>query len=235
MITVVCWLWKPLTRYRSQFNQTHVNTLYRMVARHYDKPFDFVCITDCVDGFLPGVRIVPVWDDHAGLRSLHGPLQPSCYRRLRIFDPAVAATIAPRFISIDLDVVITGDLKPIFDREEDFVIWAWPFNRTLYNGTMWMMNADARPQVWTEFDPVKSPLAAKHAGFAGSDQAWMNYILGPNEATWTAEKDGVHGFRTFRHTGKLPKGARLVSFHGLRKPWEEHVRRTHPWVTDYYF
>jgi hypothetical protein len=234
VITVVCWLWTPLTRYRSQFGQTHVNTLFRMVARHYAKPFDFVCITDRQGGFLPGVRTVPIWSDHADLRSLHGPLQPSCYRRLRIFDPAVAATIAKRFVSIDLDVVITGDLTPLFEREEDFVIWAWPFKNTIYNGTMWMMNYDARPQVWTEFDPVKSPSAAREAGFAGSDQAWLNYILGPNEATWT-DKDGVHAFRTFRNIGRLPKGARLVSFHGLRKPWDEDVRQTHPWVLDHYF
>jgi hypothetical protein len=145
----------------------------------------------------------------------------------------MAEIIGPRFVSLDLDVVVTGDLTPLFERTEDFVIWAWPFRGTLYNGTMWMMDAGARAKVWTEFDPATSPTKSRLAGFAGSDQAWMNYVLGPDEATW-GEKDGVVAFRSFRHLNKLPEGARLVSFHGLHNPWDERVRSAHPWVLDHY-
>jgi hypothetical protein len=90
----------------------------------------------------------------------------------------MAEIIGPRFVSLDLDVVVTGDLTPLFERTEDFVIWAWPFRGTLYNGTMWMMDAGARAKVWTEFDPATSPTKSRLAGFAGSDQAWMNYVRG---------------------------------------------------------
>jgi hypothetical protein len=116
MLAVVCWKWKPKIGYRSTFCAEHVNVLRSMVERHYRKPHQLVCITDDGAGIDPRVRVVPLWQDHARLPSPHGGNNPSCYRRLRAFSAEAAELIGPRFVSVDLDCVITGDMRPVWDR-----------------------------------------------------------------------------------------------------------------------
>ncbi len=222
--------------YRSSFGPSTVNVLRRMVARHYPRPHRFLCVTDDPVGVDPEVTIVPPWNDHAGLPSPAGGKNPSCYRRLRAFAPDIAAVFGRRFVSLDLDTVITGDLRPVWDRTEDFVIYGDTNPRTFYNGSMCLMTAGARAQVWTTFDPERSPRAAKLAGHFGSDQGWISHCLGPRESKWT-RADGVYSFRNDfalpRRTA-LPADARVVVFHGRLDPWTEYTQRHWPWVTEHY-
>lgn len=235
MLSVVCWKWKPLPGYRSEFTYEHVNCLHRMVRRNLLVPHRFICITDSREGLDPSIDVVELWNDFADLPNPHGGLNPSCYRRLKAFAREMDAVLGKRFISIDLDCVITGDITPLVDRHEDFVIWGDQLKQTPYNGSMWMMNAGARAAVWEHFDPVESPTLAHKAGFYGSDQAWMSYKLGPNEARWT-RKDGVYAFRTDirRLHGNLPIDARIVFFQGAIDPWTPVARKMSPWIEEYY-
>lgn len=236
MIDVICWLWEPTKTYRSQFGPEHVNTLQRMVARHYPHAHRFSCITDRMDGFNSSVRVIPLWDSHSNLQSLYGPDTPCCYRRLRAFSPDMAKVIGSRFVSIDLDVVITGDLSPVFHRKEDFIIWGPDGRRTPYNGSMWMMTAGARAKVWTEFDENPAKAIHKARRFFGSDQAWMNHVLGPDENRWRAE-DGVYSYRMHvkNNAGALPPDARMVFFEGHYDPWNPVTQQHCPWITAHYY
>lgn len=219
-LTVCCFKWKPFAGYRSTYAPETVNTLRAMVARHYQKPHEFVCVTDDPSGIHPDVRIVPLWQDHANIPNPHGQKNPSCYRRLKLFSREAAALIGPRFVAMDLDCVVTGNLEPVFDRPEDFVIYGDTNPKTHYNGSLLLMTAGSRPQVWERFDPKTSPTQARQAGFFGSDQAWVSFCLGGQEAKWT-KRDGVYSFRNDIRTngGTLPKDARLVIFHGAQDPW----------------
>lgn len=238
MLEVICWLWRPTATYRSQFAPHHANILRRMVARHYNKPHRFSCLTDQTEGFDPETRVIPLWGDHANRQSLYGPDTPSCYRRLKAFDGSMKDIIGGRFISLDLDACVVNDVEPVFDRKEDFLIWGVRGRRTPWNGSMWMMNAGARQQVWTRFNenPEKAIVRARGAGFYGSDQAWMNYILGPKENCWS-DADGVYSYRmNIRpNKGALPPDARIVFFEGHYDPWNKVTQREAPWVKDHYF
>lgn len=236
MISVVVFKWaKP--GYRSTFLGQHVNTMHSMVARHYPEPHRFICITDDPQGIDPGIEIVPLWTEHAELLNPTWPREgPSCYRRLRAFSKEFEQIAGPRFVCVDLDVVITGDLRPLWNRPEDFVIYASDYVGNAYNGSMWMMTAGARAQVWEKFHPVESPKATKAARIQGSDQAWIQYALGPNEAKWTSA-DGVVTYQ--RHClrfndGRLPPASRVVLFHGRVDPWSTAARVRSPWVTEHY-
>lgn len=235
MLRVVCWKWMPRNEYRSHFTHDHVNTLKRMVERNYRHPHEFVCITDNWKHLDSGVRVIPLWKDFQTLDSPHGPYNPSCYRRLRAFAPEASELIGERFVSLDLDVVITGDCAPLWNRDEDFVIWGDNSRTTPYNGSMWLLRAGSRTKAWSEFDPVKSPKLARDKGFHGSDQAWLSYIL-PGEPRWT-EDDGVKSYRVHvkRNGGELPKGSRIVFFNGHVDPWDCGAQRNSPWIKDYYF
>jgi hypothetical protein len=67
----------------------------------------------------------------------------------------------------------------------------------------------------------------------------MSYVLGPGEATWD-RTDGVWSSQDeiLRRRGvtlaeRLPKGARVVAFHGALDPWHRVVGRT-PWIREHY-
>lgn len=234
-LAVVCWLWQPKPNYRSQFGASHVNIFRNMIERHLHIPHEVVCITNMPKGIDPRVRIVPLWDTYATLLSPHGGISPACYRRLRAFSPEMKDVIGPRFISMDLDVVIIDDITPLLSRTEDFIIWKSYLRKTPYNGSMWMMNAGAREQVFMEFDPVVSPLVTLRGGFHGSDQAWISHLLGPNEAVWTGD-DGVYAFRTDivqNRYNLLPK-SRIVFFQGHHDPQSAADNMRAPWIKEHY-
>jgi hypothetical protein len=234
MLSVVTFKWKPAAGYRSTFTAEAVNTMSRMVARHYPSPHRFICVTDDAAGLAPGVEAIPLWKDFATIPSPHGGHNPSCYRRLRVFDPAIAEQLGPRFVCVDLDTVITGNLAPLWDRPEEFVIWGETDPRSWYNGSMFLLSAGARPQVFRAFDPKTSPQRAKAAGKFGSDQGWISYCLGPGEPTWS-RKDGVYSYRVHLkpNGGRLPAGARMVMFHGHVDPWSKESQQL-PWVKEHW-
>ena len=228
-VSVVCWKWEPRPGYRSTFGPETVNVLRSMVRRHYGD-CRFICVTDDTAGLDPGVEVVPDWKDFADIPSPHGGKNPSCYRRLRAFSPDIASVFGTRFVSLDLDTVVVGDLHPLWDRPEDFVIWGDTNKSTFYNGSMMLMTAGSRRQVWEQFDPRKSPQQSKADGKWGSDQGWISYCLGPGEAKWS-RADGVYSFRNdLQKTHDLPANARLVSFHGRLDPWAAYIQQQYPWV-----
>ncbi len=235
MLSVVCWKWTPRSNYRSKFNAVHVNTFASMVARHLHVPHEIVCVTDNWKGLDSSIRVVEMWDTWSRIPSPHGGENPSCYRRLKAFDSAMAHVLGRRFVSVDLDVVITGDVTPLWTRTEDFVIWGDQLKGTPYNGSMWLMTAGARQRVYAEFDPESSPQQTLRAKLLGSDQAWISYVLGAGQPTWTRE-DGVYAFRTDirRNHYKLPDNAKIVFFQGNTDPWDDFCKKHVPWVVEHY-
>lgn len=233
-VSVVCWKWAPRPGYRSTFGPDTVNVLRSMVRRYYRNDVRFICVTDDSRGIDPGIEVIPDWKDYVDVPSPHGGKNPSCYRRLRSFHPDIAAAFGPRFVSLDLDTVIVSDLTPLWDRPEDFVMWGNTNKKTPYNGSMMLMTAGARSRVWTEFNPRISPKQSMQAGFFGSDQGYISYILGPNEKKWST-KDGVYSFRNDLQKSKtLPSNARIVFFHGRHDPWSGYIQREYPWVKAHY-
>jgi hypothetical protein len=147
-----------------------------------------------------------------------------------MFDPAWQERhgIAPgdRVVNLDLDMVVTGALDPLFDREDDFTILQGinTTNPCPYNGSIWMLRAGARPDVWSDFSlenyaKFKVPVHA-----FPDDQGWFHTLM-PTAGAW-GPKDGVYGFRK-KHwpSGEaLPEGARIVAFPGWRDPSKfEHL------------
>lgn len=244
MLEVITWKWKPRTPYRSTFLGKHVNILRNMVARNLSLPHRFSCITDDPTGIDSDIRVIPLWDTYANIPNPSNPRNPSCYRRLKMFSPEAKDLLGERIVSFDLDMVITGDLTPLFSRSEDFIIWGGqmidPRGRKQvycwYNGSMMMLKAGSRPQVWEKFDPQRSPQEANRANSRGSDQGWISYVLGQNEAVWT-ESDGVYSFRSSIVPSRrgLPSNARVVAFHGNADPWDAKVQSFHPWIREFYW
>lgn len=211
MLKVVSFLWGE------KYGPEHVNKLYRGVKRNLKIPFKFFVFTDRQEEFDKGIIQHPLWNK---CRHLGG-----CYNRMYIFHEDFRHILGKRFVCIDLDCVVTGDLTPLFDRDDDFIINSYQplahgrgksATDQIYNGGMFMMDAGARSHVWHRFDFVGSPpLLKNRRDIVGTDQAWIRHILGPNEKTWGV-KDGVYEARNINN--RLPKDARIVFFAGNRDP-----------------
>lgn len=233
---VGCFKWTSRPGYRSLYGPPEpVNVLRRMVARNYRTPHEFFCVTDDATGLDPEVRVIPLWDTFRSLPSPHGGNNPSCYVRVPAYGAHMREVIGPRFVLLDIDVVILADMTPVWDRPEDFVIWGDTARGTPYNGSMVLMTAGARRQVFETFDPVESPKRGTALKYIGSDQAWVGACLGPGEKKWT-QADGVYSYRNDIQPrgGHLPPNARIVIFHGYHDPWAPNVRARHAWVREHY-
>ena len=230
MITVICWKWHQ-RKYRSRFTHQHVRTLKNMVGRNLNLEHRFVCVTDDARG-MEDIETIPLWD-YPEVKLPRG--KPNCYRRLRVFAPDASEWLGNRILSIDLDTVITGDITPLIDIPDEFKIWGDTAKNTHYNGGFWLMDAGARARVWDEFTP-DAPNITRARKMVGSDQAWISYVLGPNESKWSTA-DGVYSFRNHMSSGKepLPSDARVVFFHGQFDPWDKNVQRDNLWIKDYYY
>lgn len=245
MIEVVFWKWfKP--GYRSKFDHNAVNIACNMFDRHLRMPHRFTCITDDPKGIDGSIRIIDIrslpsyrW---MNVPNPSSPKNPSCYVRLFIFSKEARDVIGERIVSCDLDFVATDTLDPLFDRNVDFAIWGGqsvqprsPTPYCWYNGSLMMVRAGTRTQVYDDFDPALSPARAHAAGCRGSDQGWIAYRLGPYEHLWGTQ-DGVYSYRNhvLPGGGRLPKGARIVAFHGAHDPWHRDVQARHSWVREHY-
>lgn len=237
MLSVVTWLWG------SKYSTTHVNMLRAMVKRHLDMDHEFVCLSDKNKGFRSDIRVVPL--PKAGSRAN----DPMALKRVWMFSEEAGEVIGPRFINIDLDTVIVGDITPLLSRTEDFIVWKAPFYDAkhheingppyCYNASLMMMDAGSRKWVWERFskDPDKEIRHAEHSGWIyHGDSDIVSNMLIPNEATWDLS-DGLYAYWTHLDMGEkpLPPDARIVSFYGPRcDPADPVVQRKSPWVKRYW-
>lgn len=249
MIHFVCFKWKPPFNYRSTFTAEHVNVLRSMLERHTRVPHRLVCITDDPAGIDHRVECIPLseWDERnlSDVPSPHAGANPSCYRRLRLWDDSTCDLIGRRVCSIDLDCVIVDDITPLVNRAETWVLWGDYVNpSTHYNGSMQLISPGAAREVYTLFDPIETPKQTIAKGFHGSDQGWLSMFFGaPDpERAWTAE-DGVLSYRVHCRKGMnwekrenvaLPDGARIVFFHGPHDPWLPETQAEAPWIKEHY-
>jgi hypothetical protein len=229
VLSVVTWLWDdPNYRWNGHFRYgaDHVRRLRASVARNLSMPHRFVLVTDQPDSdYGPGVEIVPLWNDFAR--------DGGCYRRLKAFDRETAQRLGERFVWLDLDTVIMGPLDSLFNRDEPFVAWRDVNPPTPYCGSMIMMNAGARQQVWDQFIADPNAARARAQRYIGTDQAWIGECLGTREPTWGPE-DGVYNFKKEVANRGLPDNARIVFFTGPVDPSQAEIQRRHPWVLEHW-
>lgn len=229
MLTVLTWLWKQPDG-RAAYTAEHVNIWAAMVRRHLAMPHRLACVTDHPEGIEAGVEIIAPPRDFEDVRiPTWGPDKPQCLRRLAMFRPDAGAIFGERFVSMDLDCVVAAPLDPLFEVADDFRMYRGTTDKRPYNGSLLLMTAGARPQVFERFTPQAAVAAGQR--FVGSDQAWISHVLGWGEATWGRE-DGVLWWGS-RHNADAPL-QRLMFFPGTPKPWQVADLNEDPWVAEHY-
>jgi hypothetical protein len=226
VLTVLTWLWSQPNG-RTTYTAEHVHIWADMVSRNLSMKHRLACVTTETD-LPPNVDRIDPPGEFEDVEPKWGPRKPNCYRRLVMFRRDAARTFGKRFVSMDLDCTVGGPLDPLFDRNEDLVLCKGTAETRPYNGSMMLIRAGSRPQVYDQFDQAAADASGE--AFLGSDQAWLAHCLGWGEATWT-EQDGVYFFDRL-HSNKLKP--RVLFFPGKVKPWTVAPIRIYPFVTNNY-
>jgi hypothetical protein len=233
------------TRYGSEY----VNRLASAVRRHTKTPVSIVCFTDDRAGIDPSVIIYPIPEiDLPDAEMLTG------WRKLCLFRGDLPIEGVGLFV--DLDVVITGPLDDFFSfgSEEDIpIIHNWlPPHKTWFrpdpmigNSSVFRFQLNKCQFVWEQFHREKDWALANFR----PPQSYLTHCIRPRMKFWPAT--WVRSFK--RHCRpvfplnlilepKLPKGARIVAFHGKPDPEDvihgykgakiHHHTRATPWVTE---
>jgi hypothetical protein len=241
MLSIVVFTWLPLPNQKEsipsqkiiKYGESHVNTHYRMISDNLNIPFNYFLFTDNISGhYNSNIKVCKLWDY---CRPLGG-----CYNRLFSFSKDMLPLVGDRAIYMDLDMIITGDITRLLDRDEDFVYYkmrnaSGPGQRM--NNGMYMMTTGSRDFIWEEFisDPQQAINMRKGAG---TDQGWTNYRLDlENEAHWTQGVDGIYDMRQDIIFGKgvLPENCKILMWPGPRDPSQKHWRKKYKFIEEYYY
>lgn len=235
---IVLWKWNQ-PGFREAYTTEHVNKLTECLTKNLSIKHRIVCVTDDPVGL--DCDTYPLWQDHNKMKNPNGAHLPSCFRRLKLFDPVTQQKMGipagDRVCSMDLDALVVGQCDEVFGRKDRWVGWAvrGHFHPRVFNGSFWMFTGGDLSWMWADFDPAISPAHCLKNGFYGSDQAWLSYKLArePYSFGWTWPQV-VSYPREVRIQRVLDRRTRVIFFHGADKPWHLKVQKESPWVHRYW-
>ena len=239
MLHIVLWKWNQ-KGFIHRYTAEHVNIMGNMLRRHLKgSQYRILCVTDDPDHIDNNIETFRLWDDYSTLHNIMGESLPSCYRRLKLFDPETQNDLrikeGDRIAWIDLDTVILRDMWQVFGRKERFVGWAvrGTYRPRVFNGSMVLFTAGDLTTIWSEFNPETSPATAKDAGFLGSDQGWLSYKLAESAEFSGWEWPLVASYpRELMRRATIPTHTAVAFFHGKRKPWHDNIKMNVQWIHD---
>lgn len=241
MLHIVLWKWTQPHGTGHDYTAEQVDIMCAMLRRNLQGiQHRIVCVTDD-DAGINECETFPLWKDFEDLPNATGNKLPSCYRRLKLYDRAtqrdMGISLGDRIMGIDLDTLITGDLREVVHTPGMYVGWYLPnrLGELVFNGSLQMFTAGTLQEIWSEFDPRESPKKALHAGFKGSDQAWLSMNLCPRKDVVGLTEPLVSSYPLQnRIQGKLKAATKIIFFHGTQKPWNPDARFHTPWIDRYW-
>lgn len=216
MLNICTWWWGD------KYDWSYGEKLIRGLERELHQPYRVKVITDREwwgedPRMQPRFDVIQIEREDRPLLDIKG-----CFARLRMFDPKwqIKHGLTGRIACVDLDTVITGNLDPVFDRKESFVILqgANASNPCPYTGALMMLQAGYHCEVWNDFSLDAAATIPKYE--FPDDQGWLAHKL-PGAAGWKAGEGGVYAFMKPgwpNRNGTLPADARIVTFPGHRDP-----------------
>lgn len=239
-VNVICMKWGD------KYGPEYVNKLYSMVKRNLKKKFRFVCFTDDPKGIDKEVEIQPMPELDIPKKN-----QGSPWRKLTVFAKNLGG-LKGQTMFIDLDVVIVDSIDCFFDfAGKDFTIienWTQA-GRGIGNSSVYILEIGKYSDVLDYYKKHTQEVVDKY----DNEQIYLSKYIGKIKY-WPEEwcksfkchclPGGPGGILNWFKTPILPKGARIIVFHGNPKPedaiigqwpgsWRKHVRPT-PWVEKYW-
>jgi hypothetical protein len=222
-LVVTTWIWG------GAYDESYVQRLARAIRRNLPEPHRFLCITDKPRP-LPGIEQAPIPDSELTIMK-------GCFARIRLFETdwqrRLGIKEGSRILNLDLDLIVTGPIGGLLRRDDDFTILQGvnASNPCPYNGSVWMLRAGARRDVWDDFSLDNYIKLGVPFDSYPDDQGWFAYKM-PDAGAFRPS-DGVYAFQKpgWPSGVALPHDAKIVAFPGWRDPAKfQHV----PWIKEHW-
>jgi hypothetical protein len=246
-VNIVCMKWG--TRYPSHY----VNILFRSIGRNLSRPFRFLCITDDPAELLPEIETCG-FPDNPGITQ---SAWPNVFMKLVITRDGFADLAGPTLF-LDLDLVVLGELDPLFDYHPgDYcIIHNWIELRkqllrprpAIGNSSVFRFDAGSSNELYETF--IREIEDADDRSKFRTEQAFLTHAM--KSPRWWPES----WIRSFKYhcrppfplnlalAPSKPRNARLLVFHGTPDPDDainghrsdkvHHSVRPAPWLADYW-
>ena len=128
------------------------------------------------------------------------------WAKISLFEPG---RFKGRVLYLDLDVTITGRLDDLADFDASFAICR-DFTTLGFNSSVMVWDAGVGDHIYTAFD--ESVIGRLHG-----DQDWIQEAI-PHARVFP--RRWCVSYKNSRLAGGVPKGMRVLVYHGQPKPWD---------------
>jgi hypothetical protein len=217
-VNVLCIKWGK------KYGPEYVNKLHSMVRRNLKRPFRFVCLTDDATGIGPEVEVKPIpmvgfseFDERKPWSFGHGWLKLTSFKK-ELYD------LQGRTLFLDLDIVIVDRLDPFFDEPGDFiVIKEWDKRDETGNTSCYLYTIGAHADA---LEHLKSGYPQSIADVRNEQEFITQYLARQGKLSYWPDawcrsfkrhcmRRGLAGWFA---QPQIPKGARIIVFHGKPNP-----------------
>lgn len=244
--TIACIKWGD------KFPAYYVNRLYAGAKRFLDRPFRFVCYTENWDGIRPEVEVfdlpkVPF--EERMYEAMTTGKRRGAWRKVTIMKAGEANLSGPCLI-MDLDVVVTGPLGPLFDHAPGKICmgrdWLERRRRRIGgHGSVCRFDPELHRYLYDDFaNDIETSLAwkgeQKYTSMTAHNHGDLEYF--PDGWICSYKRQAIPYFPTnFFKVPRLPEDCRVMCFHGTPKMEEALVgdcqkmryrTKPAPWLRD---
>lgn len=187
----------------------YVNILFDSVRRNLSEKtsFNFICFTDTLGSYERGITIKPL--PVSGLKGW--------WNKLALFKENVFME-GDRVIYFDLDTVITGGLDEIIKYDGDFVILRDFYRPYGLQSSVMAWRAGVCSHIWDKWHGAGKPEKI------GGDQEWIELVFKSDGKLpldiWQDLYPNAFVSYKINAFSTIPKGAKVVVFHGEPRPHE---------------
>ncbi|WP_425039581.1 glycosyl transferase [Primorskyibacter sp. S187A] len=247
---IMCIKWGTL------FGPEYVNRLYSGVRRNLAHDIRFMCMTEHADGLHPDIEVLdlpvePFAEPMA--QALAVANRQGAMRKVSLFKPGLVPDLQGPVLGFDLDVVITGDLAPIWSMAPGKIAMRHDWTekrkgRPTGHGSVFRFDPavhgflydDLAANPYAEVEKARGS-EQRYTSHKGMDRDAFAYIPEP----WVVSfKYDCNPFPTnYLRPPTLPDEARVVCFHGRPKMSDavtgysgSIIRRSKPcsWLADHW-
>jgi len=202
----------------------YVNNLYKGVKRFADRPFEFICFTN------EPMRV----NSNIQVRPFSPPTRVGVLPRMWMFSKE-AGLFGNQVLCLDLDIVIVGTLKPLFNYDGLFCA-----RSKFLRGQEHKLDGDiigfragkeCEDLIWTPFI-ANVEQAERETG--GRERYWYRKVAQDTADRWDKVAPGaVISYKRDVYNSRHPSfrpGASIISFHGTPRPHQLKKQ----WITNYW-
>ncbi len=219
-VNVVCIKWG------TKFGPEYVNNLYHMVRRNITLPFRFICLTEISNGFNDAIDVLPL--------PIFKEPPPEylkkclCWRKLALLGEQYH-DIKGKVFLLDLDVVIVDNIDCFFTYSDKLCMaenWSQP-NRMIGQGSAIFFEMGKYSQLLKQWEQDAASVYQNYR----TEQVYLPQALGKENCEWFPV-EWIRSFKAHCMPGgilnsfvtptkdKIPKGTKIVAFHGDPNPAE---------------